>query len=518
MVCSIFTIIFVQGYWIYFTWKNKESEFSLAVQQSLQIVAQEVQERELSDYTARYNNLVDSLGTPDQSDFLNIFLFLDEDQPNNLLTYFAYGLLKEQYSVAPYLNPQLGTASSVADFRSVRNTTIVNKKDFFDRENSLISSIEKINRVERMNIYDQYQRNTFLDYSSNLPIHRRVSIEELDFLLSRELLDKDIHTDYEFGIFNDGLATKITSNNYVDQLEGPRYSTPIFLDQEGVGMYELVVTFPKKDAYVFSSVFGIGALTVLLTLFIVLVSSTALYQIIRQKKLSEIKTDFINNMSHEFKTPIATINLALDAITNPKTIGSETNVKKYVGMIREENQRMLKQVENVLRISQLEKSKDPIVMKLVHLHPLIEEAIKHVKLLLESKNGSIKYNYKATHDAFLGNANHFTNVIINILDNAIKYTEEAPNILIDTWTENQQLYISITDHGFGMSPASQRMIFEKFYRETSGDVHNIKGHGLGLAYVKKIIDLHHGQIELKSKSGEGSTFTLVLPLNKETSN
>ncbi len=514
MVSSIFTIIFVQGYWIYFTWKNKESEFSLAVQQSLQIVAKEVQERELSDYTARYNNLIDSLGNPDQSDFMNIFLFLDEDEPNNLISYFTYGLLKEQYNVTPYLNPQLGTASSVADFKSVRNTTIVNKNDFFDRENSLISSIERINRVERMNIYDQYQRNTFLDYSSNLPVHRRVSVEELDFLLNRELLDKDIQTEYEFGIYNDGLATKIISNNYVDQLEGPRYSTPIFMDQEGVGMYELVVTFPKKDAYVFSSVFGIGALTVLLTFFIVLVSSTALYQIIKQKKLSEIKTDFINNMSHEFKTPIATINLALDAITNPKTIGSETSVKKYVGMIREENHRMLKQVENVLRISQLEKSKDPILMKLIHLKPLVEEAISHVKLLLESKQGTIKLEYKATQDAFMGNANHFTNVIINILDNAIKYTEDAPEIFIRTWTEKQELYMSITDHGFGMSAAAQRMIFEKFYRETAGDVHNIKGHGLGLAYVKKIMDLHHGQIQLKSKPGEGSTFTLVLPLNK----
>jgi len=514
MVISIFTIIFVQGYWIYFTWKNKEAEFSLAVQQSLQIVAKEVQERELTDYISRYNNLIDSIGTPDQSDFFNIFLFLDEDEPNNLISYFTYGLLKEQYNVTPYLNPQLGTVSNVADFKSVRNTTIVNKKDFFDRENSLISSIERINTVERMNIYDQFKRNAFIDYFSKLPIHRRVSVEEIDFLLTRELLDKDIQTDYEFGIFNEGLATKITSNNYVDQLEGPRYSTPIFMDGQGVGMYELVVTFPQKEAYVFSSVFGIGALTFLLTFFIVLVSSTALYQIIKQKKLSEIKTDFINNMSHEFKTPIATINLALDAITNPKTISSATKVNQYVGMIREENQRMLKQVENVLRISQLEKSKDPIVMKPVQLHPLIEEAISHVRLLLESKKGTITFLKEANQDQIIGNANHFTNVIINLLDNAIKYTDVAPKISIRTWVDKQQFFLSIQDHGFGMSAATQRMIFEKFYRETSGDVHNIKGHGLGLAYVKKIIDLHHGQIHLKSKPGEGSTFTLLLNLQQ----
>lgn len=512
MVVSILTIIFVQGYWIYFAWKNKESEFSLAVQQSLQIVAKEVEERELSDYIARYNNLIDSIGTPDQSDFLNIFLFLDEDEPNNLISYFTYGLLKEQYNVTPYLNPQLGVVSNVADYKSVRNTTIVNKNDVFDREKSLISSIERINTVERMNIYDQTKRDAFIEYSSKLPVHRRVSVEELNFLLNRELLDKDIETDYEFGVYNDGLATKITSNNYVDELKGPRYSTPIFMNSEGVGMYDLVVTFPQKDAYVLSSIFGIGALTFLLTLFIVLVSTSALYQIIRQKKLSEIKTDFINNMSHEFKTPIATINLALDAISNPKSISSKSSINKYVGLIREENLRMLKQVENVLRISQLEKSKDPIIKKLIHLHPLIEEAIKHVKLLLESKNGKIELKNQADQDLFLGNANHFTNVIINILDNAIKYTDAEPQIFVQTWIDKQHLFLSIEDRGFGMSAATQKMIFEKFYRETSGDVHNIKGHGLGLAYVKKIMDLHQGQVEIKSKLGQGSIFTLSVNL------
>jgi len=137
-----------------------------------------------------------------------------------------------------------------------------------------------------------------------------------------------------------------------------------------------------------------------------------------------------------------------------------------------------------------------------------------VRLLLESKKGTITFLKEANQDQIIGNANHFTNVIINLLDNAIKYTDVAPKISIRTWVDKQQFFLSIQDHGFGMSAATQRMIFEKFYRETSGDVHNIKGHGLGLAYVKKIIDLHHGQIHLKSKPGEGSTFTLLLNLQQ----
>ena len=143
---------------------------------------------------------------------------------------------------------------------------------------------------------------------------------------------------------------------------------------------------------------------------------------------------------------------------------------------------------------------------------MIKEAIKHVKLLLESKNGKIEIKNQADQDLFLGNANHFTNVIINILDNAIKYTDTEPQILIQTWIDKQHLILSIEDRGFGMSAATQKKIFEKFYRESSGDVHNIKGHGLGLAYVKKIMDLHQGQVEIKSKPGQGSTFTLSMNL------
>jgi len=143
---------------------------------------------------------------------------------------------------------------------------------------------------------------------------------------------------------------------------------------------------------------------------------------------------------------------------------------------------------------------------------LIEEAIKHVKLLLESKNGKIELKNQADQDLFLGNTNHFTNVIINILDNAIKYTDAEPQIFIQTWIDKHHLFLSIEDRGFGMSAATQKMIFEKFYRETSGDVHNIKGHGLGLAYVKKIMDLHQGQVEIKSKLGQGSIFTLSVNL------
>jgi signal transduction histidine kinase len=247
----------------------------------------------------------------------------------------------------------------------------------------------------------------------------------------------------------------------------------------------------------------------MLTLVIVVISTSALYQIIRQKKLSEIKNDFINNISHEFKTPIATINLALDAISSSKNNLNDKFIS-YLGMIREENSRMLSQVENILRISQLEKSSNPFDMEETNIHEVIEDAIEHVKLIVESKKGLIKLSLNAEKFNINGNSNHLENIIINILDNAVKYSKENPQIIISSINSNKDIILCFEDNGIGMDKNTQKMIFEKFYREHNGNIHNIKGHGLGLSYVKKIIDFHNGKILLESKKGTGTKFYITL--------
>jgi two-component system phosphate regulon sensor histidine kinase PhoR len=385
--------------------------------------------------------------------------------------------------------------------------------DLFNRENQLTSSIEKIKRVQRLNQFDQVKyREAFTTYASIQPLHKRVSNPELAYLLEREFKDKQINLPYQFGIFNDGLATKVTSNNFQELSDSQRYVVPIFTDKNGVSPYELAVIFPDKNRYVFSSIFGVAGLSLFLSLFIILVSTSALYQIIRQKKISEIKTDFINNMTHEFKTPIATINLALDAMGNAKVIKTPEAILRYATMIREENNRMLTQVENVLRISQLERSTAPIDKTELDLHALIDEAISHVALIVEDRKGYIKTHLSASDAVILANQNHFVNVLVNVLDNAIKYSEGAPKI--DVYTDVTPTHVSLTikDNGIGMDQNTQKHIFEKFYREQGGNIHNIKGHGLGLSYVKRIVDLHEGKIQIESKKGKGTSFSIFLPL------
>ena len=225
--------------------------------------------------------------------------------------------------------------------------------------------------------------------------------------------------------------------------------------------------------------------------------------------MSEIKSDFINNISHEFKTPIATINLALDAISSSKN-NLNDKFNSYLGMIREENSRMLSQVENILTISQLEKSSNPFEMEDTDIHEVIEDAIEHVKLIVESRKGSIKISLDAAKSIISGNSNHLENIIINILDNAVKYSKKNPHIIISSSNSDGNIIICIQDNGIGMDKNIQKLIFEKFYREQNGNIHDIKGHGLGLSYVKKIIDFHNGKIALESKKGVGTKFYITL--------
>ena len=515
MIISLAAVILVQAYWITSAWENKEEEFSLAVSQSLKSVSTKVRDLEISDYISAYEQLIDSIGTPNESNFTDIFLFVDnqDDISSNLTSFYAFGILEEDYNISlSDINSELGN-DKVKDYKQVKTTAILSKDKIFNRENRVAKSITKLKSVERMSIFDQeIFRSAYLDYSSTIPVHKRIRTDELKLLLDGEFNARNILTFYEFGIYNNGLATKVKSNEYIENQAGSKYETPIFPQDNGQTPYKLIVTFPDRDQFVFFSILSVVGLSIFLTIFIIIVSTTAIYQIIRQKKVSEMKSDFINNMSHEFKTPIATINLALDAISNPKTESTKSGLLRYVKMIREENQRMLSQVENVLMISRLEKSSSPIELSEIDIHNAIEDAMRHVDLIVKNHKGKIISFLDAKQTLSKGNLNHFTNLIVNLLDNAVKYSKGSPQITISSYNEAKKIFLKISDEGIGMDINTQKQIFEKFFRKQSGNIHNVKGHGLGLSYVKKIVELHDGDIKLTSKIGEGTTFIISVPL------
>ena len=243
-------------------------------------------------------------------------------------------------------------------------------------------------------------------------------------------------------------------------------------------------------------------------LLIVIFFSYTISAMLKQKRLAEIKTDFVNNMRHELKTPISTIGLWEDAIANPAIMSNPERLAQYVSIIRNENSRLKSQVERVLQIAALTPNKVNLKDELLDIHQIINNALNTLMMQVEENEGTIVIELKATQSHMRGDLVHITNVIYNLLDNAIKYTEANPKIVITTYNQGDELLISVEDNGIGISKHNQSMIFEKFYRVPTGNLHSVRGFGLGLFYVKTIVKAHHGKIEVDSILGKVSTFTI----------
>ncbi len=513
MSLSLIGIILVQVYWFNSSFQNNDEQFRYHVQQAISNVSNKLQKQEAYSFYDKYNRYKDSTGKAPQKKDLLEFYYVQKNTKTNETIIYSNSIIAEDYSISPSVFNKKIDSVKLKNFSSKRTTEVYNnnKIDNSSVQNNLIAD-SKTQKSGNLDILDNAQFEIFFkDIAATMPIEERVSKDNLNKLLSSELDEFGVKTPFEYGIYSNGLATKIKS----DKFKYDKYTTytiPILTDNEGSNNYQLLVSFPHKKKFLFSELLGITVLSIIFTLIIIIAYSSALNQLIRQRQISEIKTDFINNMTHEFKTPIATINLALDAIKNPKIIDDKEKVHRYLQMIRDENKRMHAQVENVLRISKLEKRELDISKESNNIHETIDEAVEHVNLIIEDRQGTITTHFDANRTTVLLNDVHFTNVLVNILDNAIKYSPEIP--VIDIYTENVKdfVIIKIKDQGAGMSKVAQKRIFEKFYREHTGDLHNVKGHGLGLAYVKRIVDDHNGEVYVESEKGKGSTFIIKLPL------
>ncbi|MFN2456909.1 MAG: sensor histidine kinase [Chitinophagaceae bacterium] len=257
---------------------------------------------------------------------------------------------------------------------------------------------------------------------------------------------------------------------------------------------------------------------ILIAIIFTLVIFTAFFltvrTMLRQKKMSEIKNDFINNMTHEFKTPIATISLAVDALKNEKVINDRQKMSYFSTIIKEENQRMNRQVETILKSALMDRQEVQLNLKDMHAHEIIQDVADNFLLRLQEKQGSLELSLNASNDLIQADEVHFSNLVNNLMDNAVKYSREnlPPKICITTFSSNKKFIFRIEDNGIGMNRETLKRIFEKFYRAHTGNIHNVKGFGLGLSYVKTVVEAHDGSIKADSTLGKGSSFTIELPL------
>lgn len=346
--------------------------------------------------------------------------------------------------------------------------------------------------------------------------------------LASELKNIGINIGYEYGVYSykdkeiviqngnylvtdiDTEQVTIMSDNttYLTQSE---YEVDLFTnDMQSPG--KLVVYFPKKSSVVWSGNVWRTLLASIISSAIVLFCFMYTVNVIfTQKKLSEMKTDFINNMTHEFKTPIATISLAADSITSPMILSNEDKVKRFADIIKQENRRMNKQVEKVLQMASLDKKDYKLNITRINLHEVIQQAVTNSRLQVEQKEGTVDTNLQATDPAIEGDATHISNIINNLLDNANKYTPEKPKIAVLTRNVANGVEVTVKDNGIGMTKEAKKHIFDKFYRVHTGNLHDVKGFGLGLSYVKALVTAHQGQINVKSELGKGSSFIITLP-------
>jgi len=367
---------------------------------------------------------------------------------------------------------------------------------------------------ERMDQQEKELKQMMLrEMLSKRSIAEIIDTTRLHTLIGQVLTTKGIRTDFHFGI------TEESTNNFV--LVSPQadlrqlYKTPYIVKIYSRTFFDsnrfLLLQFPDRRAYLFQAFGKLILSSGFFIILLILAFALAIHIIFRQKRLSDMKTDFINNMTHELKTPIATISLASEMLRDNSISASEVNRQKYAHIIQDENKRLASHVERVLQIARLEKGEIELDIVPAHIHEFIEAVADNFSLLVKNKGGALEIQLLAEQDEANIDEMHFASVITNLLDNALKYNDKKPQIAVKTYNADNGLYIEVSDNGIGISRDDQKRIFEKFYRVSTGNLHDVKGFGLGLSYVKSIVERLNGKIFVQSKTKEGSTFKIYLP-------
>jgi two-component system phosphate regulon sensor histidine kinase PhoR len=423
--------------------------------------------------------------------------------------------------------------------KNVRNVQEDRLKEKVDKAAEIVGeqlkefkgSFPATNRMGGVNILDNFS----IELLKPVTVAQRFTVAELEQKMKAALKQVRLeNTPFEFGLASFSLRSNSlgqlerNSKNFAKVFQDSinNYISPpqLIIAPSGSPTESLspdetfIVVIPNFKSLVYKSLSWSIVMAVLFTIIIIAAFYLTVQTMLRQKKLSEIKNDFINNMTHEFKTPIATISLAVDALKNEKVMGDRDKMTYFNSIIKEENQRMNRQVETILKASQLEKQEVQLVLKPQHVHEVIKDVADNFTLQLNQKNGKIDLELNAQEDLIEADEVHFSNLVNNLIDNAVKYSKDnvPPEIKISTSVTPRNFVFKIEDNGIGMTKETLKRIFERFYRAHTGNIHNVKGFGLGLSYVKTMVEAHGGEIKADSTLGRGSTFVIELPLKKAT--
>jgi two-component system phosphate regulon sensor histidine kinase PhoR len=368
------------------------------------------------------------------------------------------------------------------------------------------------NITQKVQRFKSAVKGVYMKYISTTGnVENRISKKQINDALTESFRNAGISNSFDFAVHDrqNGKLNFISDSLRKNEFNASIFRAPLFPSDVQSQGDELVILLNGHHAKIFQVLWPQFLVSLLFTVFLIVVFAMTFREALKQKKLSEIRNDFINNMTHEFKTPIATISLAADTVMNEAVIHDPESVRKYTEVIKRENKRMNDQVEKVLELALTEKRELEMVLEKVDVNELLTRLIREMSLQVNAKRGKISAELNAAFPVINGDAFHLERVFLNLLDNAIKYSGNAPEIKVVTANKINELVIEISDHGIGIPAEELQRIFDRFYRVPTGNLHNVKGFGLGLSYVKTIVEKHNGKIETESKPGKGSTFRIT---------
>lgn len=503
MTISMIVFVTLQLYWIKELYSALNQDFSNKVYSAMESSAMKISQLEVDKYlNQEYKNFGKNVIAGNNAQPTQFYIQQNSDSANRSTITFQKSIVENQNIPISQKGDSLKLTKLYTDEGILKIKKESNSEPLTSQLSKDISN-------------NTYALREFAKLSaSNLPIEKRVDEKTVDSVVAKELKLSGLDTKFGFAVIDkQNKITKVANKIYNDEKDKINYTYPLFTDSKDETLYTLALVFPRKDYSLAKN-----NLPMLLGTFMSLLTILGIYIIsinymMRQKKISDIKTDFINNMSHEFKTPLATISVATDSLSNDKIATNPEKVKYYSQLIKQENLRMKKQVENVLNMSKLERNEVQLFLKETDVRSLIKKITESFGLIVAQRNGTLTQEFNTEKYVLKIDEFHFSNALVNLLDNANKYSPENPAITVRTRNEGNWYVIEISDQGMGMDMQNTGKIFEKFFREETGNIHNVKGQGLGLSYVKKIIELHKGQILVESAKGKGSTFTVKLPMS-----
>lgn len=444
---------------------------------------------------------------------------------------FDMNALKELEMFFAYMTPELASSMFTPDEMAIlleekeRQLTYLNKAENSKKKPNFKSppppevlteiniSDDILEKIKLANVkIDMIEKTWNQLAAGQKAILDRLDTLQVRTLLSNHLLERGIRESYELGLLKDNgeilpLGQVTSSENLLQRGIKAKLFPNDILGQDNF----LYIFFPEKNYHIIRQVWLIISSSILFIGIIIFCFVYAIKVIIRQKALSDTKNDFINNMTHEFKTPLATVSLAVEALQDPELSTHDKFRKRYIGIIKDENKRLTAQVEKVLQAAALDKQDFKLKIEQLNLSELLESTMQHISLQVEKRGGNLNFVDRLKEPIIEGDAFHLTHIFNNLLDNALKYTPNTPTIKLEAIEEPDQFVVKISDNGIGMSKDAQKKIFDKFYRVPTGNVHDVKGFGLGLSYVKTMLEAHQGGIQVDSEVGKGTTFTINLP-------